>query len=95
MDAVETTLRGLKETDERFSPRIVNSTAQRLHQYGHPKKALRLYELNAEFYPDKSWVISSLALSHRDNGDLEKCEMLAKKALEMNPQNALAVELLK
>jgi polyisoprenoid-binding protein YceI len=95
LDRVEKSLRNMKETEERFSPQVIDLTAKRLHQHGLSKEALRLFKLNAELYPDKAWVISELALSHRANGDLESCKMYAQKALELDSQNALAVELLK
>ncbi len=95
MEAVETSLREMKETEEKFSPRIVNQTAQRLHQRGQAKNALQLFKLNAAFYPEESWVISQLALSHRENGDIETSKSVALKALEIDPQNTLAIELLK
>lgn len=95
MEMVVDALRQLKVTNERFSPRIVDLTAQRLHQHGHPKAALQLYQLNAAFYPEKSSVMSKLALAHQDNGDLANCKIFAEKALALNPQDALAIELLK
>lgn len=95
MEMVVDTLKKLKVTNERFSPRIVDLTAQRLHQHGHPKAALQLYQLNATFYPEQSSVLSKLALSYRNNGDLANCKTFAEKALALNPQDALAIELLK
>lgn len=95
LEMVVDTLKMLKETEKRFSPRIVDLTAQRLHQHGHSKEALQLYQLNAEFYPEDSAVISKLALAHREKGDLKTCQTLAKKALALNAQDALATELLK
>ena len=95
MEMVVDTLKKLKVTNERFSPRIVDLTAQRLHQHGHPKTALQLYQLNAALYPEQSDLLSKLALSHLDNGDLATCKTFAEKALVINPQDALAIELLK
>ncbi len=95
MNMVVDTLKKLKVANERFSPRIVDLTAQRLVQHGHPKAALQLYQLNVEFYPEQSSVMSNLALANLENGDLEACKTFAQKALALNPQNALATELLK
>lgn len=95
LDSVKVTLQNLKETNEQFRPQIVDYIAERLHQYKHPKKALEIYQFNAALYPELSWVKSKLALSYRENRNLKKCKSWARKALELDPQDALALELLK
>lgn len=74
---------------------IIDFMAKRLRQFGHEQEYLMVLEKNATYFPETDWVQSNLGLGYLEIGKKEKAKKAAEKALELNPKNSLALELLK
>ena len=59
------------------------------------KTAIKIFKLNVEAYPEASNVYDSLGEAYMENGDIELAIQNYEKSLELNPDNANAVEMLK
>jgi CubicO group peptidase (beta-lactamase class C family) len=78
-----------------FSEPELNSLGYRLLAMKKVKEAIEVFKLNVEAYPKSSNVYDSLAEAYMVNGDRELSIKNYKRSLELNPQNANAVEMLK
>lgn len=65
-----------------------------LLQRGEVEAAIRVFELNAESYPDSFNVWDSLAEAHKAAGNRERALALYRKSLEINPGNGNAKKML-
>lgn len=77
-----------------FTETEVNAYGYALMGGGRLNAALRVFELNAESYPNSWNVWDSLAEAHMNAGDSEKAIELYEKSLEINPANTNATEML-
>jgi len=94
IDEVKTQLVAIKE-EGKLESWMVNQIGKKLDQHNQPNEALKIYELNSELFADNNTVHSNLALAHKDRGNVGKSKELARIAFEMNPKDALALELLR
>jgi CubicO group peptidase (beta-lactamase class C family) len=78
-----------------FSEPELNQLGYRLVAMKNLKGAIEVFKLNVEAYPQSANVYDSLAEAHMLNGDKELAVKNYKRSLELNPQNANAVEMLK
>ncbi len=74
---------------------IVNQIGLRLDQHEKPNEALKIYQLTTELFSDDNNAYSNLARAFMDRGKLAKAKENAKKALELDPKDVLAMEILK
>lgn len=81
--------------DERSTlrPGFVDRLAKRLRQ--REMAYLPLLEKNVKYFPEVDWVYANLALGYYEQGKRKASQDAAQKALELNSQNTLAMELLK
>lgn len=77
-----------------FTETEVNAYGYALMGGGRLDAALRVFELNAESYPNSWNVWDSLAEAHMNAGDSEKAIELYEKSLEINPANTNATQML-
>jgi len=94
VDTVRTQLTVIKE-EGKLEPWMVNQLGMKLDQHDKPKEALKVYELNRELFADDNTAHSNLALAYMDRGKVGKAKEFAQTALQKNPKDALALELLK
>ena len=90
--------RELKDTQKDaydFSEPQLNNLGYRLLQMKRMKDAIEIFKLNVEMYPERSNTYDSLGEAYMINGDKQLAIQNYKKALELNPKNAIAVENLK
>jgi polyisoprenoid-binding protein YceI len=98
---LEAALRQYKEAKQTqadaftFSPGQLNLVGYKLLQHGKAKEALGFFRLNAEEYPEKSFVYDSLADGELANGNKEQAIKDFKKSLEMDKDNTSAIESLR
>ena len=78
-----------------FSEGELNSLGYRLLQGKKVKEALRIFQLNVEAYPKSGNAYDSLAEAYMMNGDKQLAIANYKKALQLDPANKNAVEMLK
>lgn len=94
VEALETAYRDFKQGRPTFTELEANRLGYTLLQQGKVAAALRVFELNAESYPDSFNVWDSLAEAHKTAGNREKAIELYRKSLDINPGNANAVRML-
>lgn len=73
----------------------LNNLGYQLLQTGKVKEAIEVFKLNIEAYPKSSNVYDSLGEAYMVAGDKENAIVNYKKSLELNSNNAGAVEALK
>jgi 3-oxoadipate enol-lactonase len=78
-----------------FSEDRLNRTAYQLLRSGRTSDAIELFALNVLAYPDSWNVYDSLAEAELVHGDTELAIQHYEKSIELNPENANAVEMLK
>ena len=78
-----------------FEESEFNAMGYRLMGAGQVKKALEIFKLNVELYPESANAYDSLAEGYMKSGDTEKAIKNYKKSLELNPDNSNAREMLK
>ena len=59
------------------------------------REAIEIFKLNAETYPQSNNVYDSLGEAYMTNGDKELAIRNYQRAVELNPQNTNAIEMLK
>ena len=62
---------------------------------GKVKEALDVFKKNLEVFPEESRVYNSYAEALATSGNLEEAKIYYRKALEMNPENQNASEILR
>jgi CubicO group peptidase (beta-lactamase class C family) len=78
-----------------FKEAELNQLGYRMLQMRKTKEAIEVFKLNVEAYPQSFNVYDSLAEAYMVSGDKELAITNYKKSLELNAQNANAVEMLK
>lgn len=73
----------------------LNALGYRLLGMKKVREAIEIFKLNAETYPRSANVYDSLGEAYMVNGDRELAVRNYRRALELNPQNANAAEMLK
>lgn len=73
----------------------LNGLGYRLMQQGKIKESIELFKLNVEMYPKSFNTYDSLAEAYMNNNQRDLAITNYKKSLELNPDNANAVQMLK
>lgn len=100
-DGLEVALQQYKDARQKqadafqFSPGQLNLVGYKLLQHSKVKEALEVFKLNAEVYPEQSFVYDSLGDAYLANGDKEQAVKNFKKSLEMDGANTGAIESLR
>jgi polyisoprenoid-binding protein YceI len=100
-DGLEAALRQYQKAKQKqadafqFSPGQLNLVGYKLLQHSKVKEALEFFKLNAEVYPEQSFVYDSLGDAYLANGDKEQAVKNFKKSLEMDSANTSAIESLR
>lgn len=88
--------RALKQSDDYYvSETQLNALGYRLLSMKKVKEAVEIFKLNVEAYPQSANVYDSLGQAYMTNGDKELAIRNYKRAVELNPQNTNAIEMLK
>jgi len=71
----------------------LNSLGYLLLKQGKKKEALKVFQINANLYPESANVVSSLGEGYFENGDHKKSVLILEKALELNknPQDVKGI----
>jgi len=77
-----------------FDEDQLNALGYRLTQAKEYSKAIRIFQLNVEAYPQSSNVYDSLGEAYMDSGDKTQAKANYQKSLELNPKNGNAVVML-
>ncbi len=74
---------------------FINAEGYTLMRQRNIAKAIEIFKLNVEYYPESFNVYDSLAEAYMVNGDKELSIKNYKQSLKLNPGNSNAVEMLK
>ena len=77
-----------------FDEDQLNALGYRLTQAKEYSKAIRIFQLNVEAYPQSSNVYDSLGEAYMDDGNKAQAIANYQKSLELNPKNGNAVVML-
>ena len=78
-----------------FSEKSFNLLGFRLMKKGKINEAIKIFELNAEAYPESWNVYDSLGEAYMKNGNKELAKKYYKKSMELNPKNENGKKMLK
>ncbi len=81
--------------EKELAPDTLDTVAHMLLKENKVNEAIRIFQENAEFFPDDSNVYDSLAEAYSVQGDRVNATKYYKKSLEMDPYNANALEVLR
>jgi tetratricopeptide (TPR) repeat protein len=96
IEAALQSYRTLKQsTDYYVSESQFNALGSQLLGMKKVREAIEIFKLNVESYPQSANVYDSLGEAYMMNGDKELAIRSYQKAVELNPQNTNAVEMLK
>ncbi len=88
--------RALKPSNDYYvSESQLNALGYRLLSMKKVREAIEIYKLNVEAYPQSANVYDSLGEAYMVNGDKELAIRNYQRAVELNPQNTNAIEMLK
>jgi tetratricopeptide (TPR) repeat protein len=73
----------------------LNALGYRLLSLKKVREAIEIFKLNVETYPQSANVYDSLGEAYMTNGDKEPAVRNYQRAVELNPQNTNAIEMLK
>ncbi len=76
-----------------FGPHKLRTFGYKLLDSGHPEDALKVFELNAEEYPDYHKTYRALAAAERKLGNLEKALEHLEEALAIDPDYRSAIKM--
>jgi TolA-binding protein len=86
----------LKQSKDYYVTEIqLNNLGYRLLGMKKVREAIEIYKLNVEAYPQSANVYDSLGEAYTVNGDKELAVRNYQRAVELNPQNTNAIEMLK
>src|ERR1700686_465866 len=80
-------LKALQPYIYNFDEDELNTLGYQLIRANKFKKAIRIFQLNVEAYPQSSNVYDSLAEAYMDDGDKAQAIANYQKSLELNPKN--------
>jgi tetratricopeptide (TPR) repeat protein len=96
IDAALRSYRALKQSPGYYvSEAQLNALGYRLLGMKKAKEAIEIFKLNVESYPQSANVYDSLGEAYLTNGDKELAIRNYQRAVELNPQNTNAIEMLK
>jgi hypothetical protein len=98
LDSAAAKYRELRENNfdqYNFKESQLNNLGYEFLQVGDPDKAIEIFKLNLETYPESSNVYDSLAEAYMVKGETELAIENYEKSLELNPKNHNAEEMLK
>jgi ketosteroid isomerase-like protein len=88
--------RALKQSNDYYvSQSQLNALGDRLLSMKKVREAIEILKLNVEAYPQSANVYDSLGEAYMTNGDKELAIRNYQRAVELNPQNTNAIEMLK
>jgi tetratricopeptide (TPR) repeat protein len=88
--------RTLKQSSDYYlSENQLNALGYRLLGLKKVNEAIEILKLNTQAYPQSANVYDSLGEAYMTNGDKERAIKNYQKAVELNPQNTNAIEMLK
>ena len=88
--------RALKQSNDYYvSESQLNALGYRLLSMKKVREAIEIFKLNVEAYPQSANVYDSLGQAYMMNGDKELAIRSYQRAVELNPQNTSAIEMLK
>lgn len=86
----------LKQSKDYYVTEIqLNNLGYRLLEMKKVREAIEIFKLNTEAYPQSANVYDSLGEAYMKNGDKELAIRNYQRAVELNPQNTNAIEMLK
>lgn len=88
-------LKAKQATTYDFAEPELNQLGYRLLRSGKPKEAIEIFKLNVEAYPQRFNTYDSLAEAYMAVNERELAIQNYKKAVELNPSNTNAIEVLK
>ncbi|MBC2845381.1 serine hydrolase [Winogradskyella flava] len=84
-----------RSEDYNFSERILNDFGYYYMRRKETAKAVAVFKLNVDQFPESSNVYDSYAEALLENGNKEKAIINYKKSVELNPANTSAIDILK
>ena len=88
--------RALKQSNDYYvSESQLNALGYRLLSMNKVREAIEIFKLNVEADPQSANVYDSLGQAYMTNGDKELAIRNYQRAVELNPQNTNAIEMLK
>ncbi len=88
--------RALKQSNDYYvSESQLNALGYRLFSMKKVRETIEIFKLNVETYPQSANVYDSLGEAYMMNGDKELAIRSYQRAVELNPQNNNAIEMLK
>jgi len=85
----------MQSSDYYVSESQLNALGYRLLGVKKVREAIEIFKLNAETYPQSANVYDSLGEAYMINGDRDLAIRNYQRAVELNPQNTNAIEMLK
>jgi tetratricopeptide (TPR) repeat protein len=96
IDSALQSYRTLKQSSDYYvSESQLNALGNRLLDVKKVREAIEIFKLNVEAYPQSANVYDSLGEAYMINGDKELAIRNYQRAVELNPQNTNAIEMLK
>lgn len=93
-DAIDK-FRQLKENNEKLDVNALKLVGQMLLLTDKPEEALAIFQENVNTYPTDASTYNDLGEAFAETGDLKSAIVSYEKALEINPQNINAKEILR
>jgi len=87
-------LRAAEPATHNFDEEELDTLGYHLLHVNQFKEAIRIFQLNAEAYPQSSNVYDSLAEAYMDDGNKAQAIANYQKSLQLNPKNRNAVKML-
>lgn len=88
-------LKARQGNDYEFSEEEINGIGYQMLQTGKKKESVEIFKLNVELFPRSANTYDSLGEAYMNNSDSDLAIANYKKSLELNPNNANAVAMLK
>ena len=96
MSAALQSYRALKQSNDYYVSEVqLNGLGYRLLNMKKVRDAIEIFKLNAQAYPQSANVYDSLGEAYMANGDKELAIRNYQRAIELNPQNTNAIEMLR
>jgi len=82
-------------TQYEFSEQSINDLGYSFMNRGEFRKAVEIFKLNVELFPESANVYDSLGEAYMKSGDTKQAIIHYEKSLKLDPQNTGAMEILK